>query len=164
MKHIFKKINLVVVVCCLAIAGVVGTLGYSVSSATTLREKACEGVKVASGESSCDKEKIDDVWVAARDVINWVLVATGIVCVVFIIIGGIKFATSGGDTEKVKTAKNTVLYAVIGLALALLAGFITNVVFDISDQVQNTPTSAQTLQSGIQRDPSASSIPPATTP
>jgi hypothetical protein len=41
-----------------------------------------------------------------------------------IVIGGIKFATSAGDSSGVSSAKNTILYAVIGLVVALMASGI----------------------------------------
>ncbi|MDR2524316.1 MAG: pilin [Candidatus Nomurabacteria bacterium] len=100
----------------------------------------CVGNKVANGyeyntaTADCSDPKayankgIDNVWGFATTIIGWVLIAVGIICVVFIIIGGIKYATSGGDSEKVKSAKNTLLYAIIGLAVALLAYLIVNLV------------------------------------
>jgi hypothetical protein len=57
-------------------------------------------------------------------------IAVGVVSVVYIIIGGIKFTTSGGDSNNVTSARNTVLYAVIGLVIAAMAQVI--VVFIIN--------------------------------
>jgi len=57
-------------------------------------------------------------------IMGWLTFVVGVISVVFIIIGGIRYITSGGDAEKVKKAKNTVLYACIGLAVAILAGAI----------------------------------------
>lgn len=48
-------------------------------------------------------------------------ILTGVAAVIVIIIGGFNFVTSGGDPQKVSTAKNTILYAVIGLIVAVLA-------------------------------------------
>ena len=45
----------------------------------------------------------------------------GVAAVIMIIIGGIRFIISGGDATKVATAKSTILYAVIGLAVAAMA-------------------------------------------
>lgn len=45
----------------------------------------------------------------------------GVAAVIIIMIGGIKFITSGGDPNKISSAKNTVLYAMIGLAVIVLA-------------------------------------------
>jgi hypothetical protein len=56
--------------------------------------------------------------------LSWLTWIVGGISVIFIIIGGIRYATSGGDAEKVKKAKNTVLYACIGLGVAVLSGAI----------------------------------------
>ena len=50
------------------------------------------------------------------------------VAVVMIIVGGIQYATSGGESSKVATAKNTILYSVIGLVVALSAAAIVALV------------------------------------
>jgi hypothetical protein len=62
------------------------------------------------------------------DFIGYAFTAVGAISVIFIIIGGISFATSGGSPDKVKKAKFTVLFAVIGLALAISANIITSLV------------------------------------
>lgn len=63
-----------------------------------------------------------------RNVINVLLYAAGVIAIVMIIIGGINYAISSGDNAKVASAKNTVLYAVIGLIVASLAFAIVNFV------------------------------------
>jgi hypothetical protein len=45
----------------------------------------------------------------------------GIVSVIFVIVGGIKYIFSGGDSSATSSAKNTILYALIGLVVAVLA-------------------------------------------
>ncbi len=47
-----------------------------------------------------------------------------------LIIGGIRYTISGGDSTAVTSAKNTILYAVIGIIVALLAYAIVNFVLD----------------------------------
>ncbi|MDO4508035.1 MAG: hypothetical protein Q4B65_01475 [Candidatus Saccharibacteria bacterium] len=61
-------------------------------------------------------------------IINGIIGALGIVAVVVIIIGGVNYMTSAGDAGKVKTAKNTILYGCIGLAICVLAFAIVNFV------------------------------------
>ncbi len=65
---------------------------------------------------------------AATNVVNILTIVAAAVAVLFIVIGGIKYITSSGDSSKAASGKNTILYAVIGLALAILAraivGFI----------------------------------------
>jgi hypothetical protein len=52
----------------------------------------------------------------------------GIIAVVMIIVGGIRYITSGGDSGNVTAAKNTILYAVIGLVIVALAQVIVQFV------------------------------------
>jgi hypothetical protein len=62
------------------------------------------------------------------DVIDLLLYILGIISVIMIVIGGIRYATSNGDPGSTKSAKDTVLYAVIGLIVAILAFSIVNFV------------------------------------
>lgn len=68
-------------------------------------------------------------------IINAVIGVLGLVAVVIIIIGGVNYMTSAGDAGKVKTAKNTILYGVIGLVICVLAFAIVN--FVISNVLKN---------------------------
>ena len=48
-----------------------------------------------------------------------------------IIISGFKYVTAGGDSAKVGSAKNTLIYALVGLVIAALAQFIVHFVFSV---------------------------------
>ena len=61
-------------------------------------------------------------------ILNMVIGIIGIVAVIVIIIGGIQYMTSSGDAGKVKKAKDTILYGVIGLVIVALAYAIVNFV------------------------------------
>lgn len=63
-----------------------------------------------------------------KTVINVVIGIVGVVAVVMMIVGGISFITSQGDTNKVTKARNTILYGVVGLIVAMLAFAIVNFV------------------------------------
>lgn len=56
-----------------------------------------------------------------QTVVNTLLFIIGAVSVIMLIFGGFRYVTSGGDSNAVTSAKNTILYAVIGLVVALLA-------------------------------------------
>ena len=62
------------------------------------------------------------------DIINAVIGVLGLLCVVVVIIGGVSYMTSSGDTGKVKKAKDTILYGIIGLIICALAFAIVNFV------------------------------------
>ena len=63
-------------------------------------------------------------------IINIMLYAIGVVSVVMLIIGGFRYVISGGQKESVTAAKNTILYAIIGLLVALFAYPIIKFVLD----------------------------------
>lgn len=54
------------------------------------------------------------------------LFAVGAISVIFIIIGGIQYITSSGSPDAIKKAKSTLVFAVVGLALAISASLIIN--------------------------------------
>ena len=59
---------------------------------------------------------------------NTVLYAVGIISVIMLIYGGLRYVISGGDSKKVTDAKNTIMYAIIGLIISILAYAIVNFV------------------------------------
>ncbi|MET0980221.1 MAG: pilin [Candidatus Saccharimonadales bacterium] len=63
-----------------------------------------------------------------RDVVNVMLYIIGVLSVIMIVFGGIRYVISAGDSTKVAAAKNTVLYSVVGLVVALLSYAIVNFV------------------------------------
>lgn len=91
-------------------------------SALTLQEGAeaarCDG---------CPRDLFGDTGVF-KQVTNTILYIVGIIAVIMLIIGGIRYVISGGDSKKVTDAKNTILYAIIGLVIAFLAFAIVNFV------------------------------------
>ena len=70
----------------------------------------------------------NDLLNTVGNVISTVYTWVGIIAVIMIIIGGIMYSTSAGNPKKVKTAKDTIFYALIGLIVALSAFAITNFV------------------------------------
>lgn len=63
-----------------------------------------------------------------KNVINVVSLIVGVVAVIMIIIGGLRYVTSNGDSGQVGNAKNTIMYAVIGLIVVALAHVIVRFV------------------------------------
>lgn len=59
---------------------------------------------------------------------NVLLYLVGAISVIMIIIGGIRYVISGGDSSNVSAAKNTILYAVVGIIVAILGYAIVNFV------------------------------------
>lgn len=63
-------------------------------------------------------------------VVQLLAILIGIVAVIMVIIGGFKYVMSSGNPESINSAKNTILYAIIGLVVAVLAQYI--IIFVIS--------------------------------
>lgn len=61
---------------------------------------------------------------------NTILYIVGIVSVIMLIFGGLRYIISGGDSKKVTDAKNTILYAIIGLIISILSYAIVNFVLN----------------------------------
>lgn len=81
-----------------------------------------------NADAAVCKAKGDTVGPLIQTVINILLYILGAVAVVMIVIGGIRYTTSNGDSGAITSAKNTILYAVIGLIVAILAYSIVNFV------------------------------------
>ena len=64
-------------------------------------------------------------------VINLMLFIVGVLAIFMMIYGGIRYVLSGGDNGKVKDAKNTILYAIVGLIVAILGYAIVNWVVSV---------------------------------
>jgi TRAP-type C4-dicarboxylate transport system permease small subunit len=62
------------------------------------------------------------------DILNAIIGVLGLLAVVIIILGGVQYMTSSGDAGKVKKAKDTILYGIIGLVIVALAFAIVNFV------------------------------------
>ncbi len=70
----------------------------------------------------------DDITKFITLVVNIISIIVGFVAVVMIIWGGMKYVTSGGESGKITSAKNTIMYALIGLVVVALAQFIVRFV------------------------------------
>lgn len=104
-------------------------------TADPIGQSLCSGVNAATttsgiGDNDC---KADDGNTTINNIIKQVVnifsLVVGIVAVIMIIVGGLKYITSGGDSSSVSSAKNTILYAIIGLVIVALAQFIVRFVF-----------------------------------
>src|SRR5690349_17706646 len=63
-----------------------------------------------------------------KTITNVLLFIIGAISVIMLIIGGVRYTISNGDSAAVTSAKNTILYAVIGIIVAILAYALVNFV------------------------------------
>ena len=82
------------------------------------------GINCAGADQTMTKDvSIDNVF---KLVVNILLFVIGALCVIMLIFGGIRYTTSAGNSSSVTAAKNTIMYALIGLVVAFLAFAIVN--------------------------------------
>lgn len=82
--------------------------------------EVCKGVALTGG--NCDPEPAGTgVSGIIKTVINLLSLIVGVVAVIMIVIGGLKYVISSGDSGNVTSAKNTILFALVGLVIVALA-------------------------------------------
>jgi hypothetical protein len=79
----------------------------------------------ASCASGCNKTSLNSLFGA---IANTLIFLVGAVSVIYIIIAGLKYVTANGDAKATESAKNTILFAVIGLVVAIASYAIVNFV------------------------------------
>ena len=105
----------------------------SMNFANAITSGVCSGVSQAAGSgAACGSGGSTNVDLStiAKKVINILSIIVGIVAVIMIIYGGFKYITSGGDTGNVSGAKNTLIFAIVGLIIVALAQFIVHFVLN----------------------------------
>ncbi len=125
-----KKLILSIVAALLTIVGLSGIATMSPAYAYRCPDGSESGDGTISGcfEGVDIAENNSDLNAILGTVINVIIGIVGFIAVVMMILGGISFITSQGDAAKVTKAKNTILYGVVGLIVAMLAFAIVNFV------------------------------------
>lgn len=90
------------------------------------------GSDLKTGTSGCDTSTQSglDLPKVMTTIINIFSVIVGFVAVIMIIIGGVRYITSGGDSGNISAAKNTIIYAIIGLIIVALAQVLVHFVLN----------------------------------
>lgn len=111
----------------MAVMTVLGLGGVAMLSPVYAAQDGAKKGTEYMGEAGA-KDQETDVMSIVTVGINVVLGLIALAAVIMIIIGGLNYTTSQGEATKVKKAKDTILYGVIGLVIALLAFAIVNFV------------------------------------
>ena len=144
---ITRRMNMKLKVTQLVVSGMIAMFGavgmssmasapvYAVDCDATPNAPACQvraGKKAAgaNNDTSCGPNGDQQCTLGDRvaQVVNILLFIIGTISVIMIILGGIRYTISNGDSSQITAAKNTIMYAVIGLVVALLAYAIVNFV------------------------------------
>lgn len=95
---------------------------------TTTQQGICTGVNAATDTGNCGGNGGLQLGDIAQRIVNILSIIVGIVAVIMIIFGGFRYITSGGDSGNVSSAKNTLIYAIVGLIIVALAQVIVHFV------------------------------------
>lgn len=84
-----------------------------------------------------DPSGLNDIWIIGANILDMLLFIASVATVFFIIYGGIKFITSQGSPDKIAQAKQTLIYAAVGLVTSIVARvivqFVAQQLFGTSD-------------------------------
>jgi hypothetical protein len=112
---------------------------------STTGNNVAQGVNEATTGSSsagnlCSSTGVSNsnVGTAAREIVTLFSIIVGVVSIIMIIYGGFRYITSGGDSGRVGNAKNTLIYAVVGLVIVALAQLIVHFVLNQASNVASS--------------------------
>jgi len=112
------------------------------------KDQACQGVALTDTPTACDASSSGKVNDLLKIAINGFSLVVGVIAVIMIIVGGVKYITSSGDSSNTTSAKNTILYAIIGLVVVALAQVIVRFVLNRTSSLPACPAGATTLADG----------------
>jgi hypothetical protein len=113
-----------------------GGLAYAdcPSDPASAKGQALNGIGVSG--SDCDDSGVSNIIKTAVGILS---IIAGIVAVIMVIISGFRYMTSAGDSGKIASAKNTLIYALVGLAIAALAQFLVHFVITQATSADSGP-------------------------
>jgi hypothetical protein len=132
-KMLTTKAVLLIALACATLSVISPTDIFALNDANSSSMSSIIDVIKGSADKMKDGSQVDDTKTfpdVAKNIINVLLFAVSLLSIAFIIYGGIKYNISAGDAAKITTAKNTIMYAIIGLIVSLVAYAIIFFVVD----------------------------------
>jgi hypothetical protein len=144
--HMIQKIkNMLIAVAALFTLGapmLLPVTAHAAYSSGNLQNSICQGSNInvnagsGTGTAACaPKGGTDSLNALLTKVVNIISGIVGVIAVIMIIFGGFKYITSGGDSNNVSGAKNTIIYAIIGLVIVALAQIIVHFVLNQASSI-----------------------------
>ena len=121
-----KRVKNTLLAAMVAMFGVVAVAPAGAVLAYNPLDTACTG-----SQSAVCKNKNEKIEPVIKTITNTLLYAVGILSVIMIIVAGIMYTISGGDSGKVARAKNMLTYSIVGLLVAFIAFALVNWVFNL---------------------------------
>lgn len=120
------------------VAVVFGMMAFLAAPASAQNQKlVCEqlGQRYDSANDTClppegEQPAEDTVTDLISTVLNLLSMVVGVISVIMVVVGGIKYVLSGGDSNQTASAKNTIIFALVGLVIAAMSQVIVIFVLD----------------------------------
>ncbi len=132
MKKILLSICLLLGLCA-PLLQPYGVFAATDSRGNAINDQLCKSSAAAAQSPACKKTSTNPVSEIIVKAARLLSVIAGVAAVILIIIAGIKFSTSSGDATKAASARNTIIYAVIGLVIVAIA---QSIVIFITKQIK----------------------------
>lgn len=98
------------------------------------KDEACRGANLSGSNSNCNTNAASDrISSTLQKIINILTIIVGIAAVISIIINGLRFITANGDANSITSARNGVIYSLIGLVIVALAQVIVRFIIQQVD-------------------------------
>lgn len=92
------------------------------------KDQLCQGSGGSGGANCTHAGESNDLSTIIKNIVNILLFLVGAVAVIMIVISGFRYTTANGDQSSVKAAKDTLLYAIVGVIVAIASYAIVNFV------------------------------------
>lgn len=124
----------------------VGTILFGgVSSAQNATDAVCSGLGATVGGSGCsDPPGSSTIDGTVENVVNILSLVVAAISVIMVVIGGMKYVTSQGESGAISGAKNTIIYALVGLIIVALSQILVQFVLARTVDEGTTPTTNST--------------------
>jgi hypothetical protein len=131
MKKTLKKISVLLGLSVLCAGFLV--VGSIPSAHAQTRDDVCEGVQIATG-AGCDATATQQADTAVNrtvaTAVNLFSFVVGVAAVIMVMLGGFRYITAGGDSGKISSAQQTIIYALVGLVVVALAQILVRFVLN----------------------------------
>ena len=128
MKNLIKKISAAVLVVAISVTGVSTIVSSNASATQTKKPEYNLSTGMSAAKTNDQEDTLFGEGGVFTTIVDILLFLIGFLSVIMLIYGGIQYTLSSGDSGKVTNAKNTILYAVVGLIVAILSYAIVNFV------------------------------------
>lgn len=124
-----KRLTLITIAFSVLLAGLL-VIAAPENTYAAAKQDVCESVGGTwdTATATCDEQGGVTLNGVVTAVVNILSAIVGITAVIMMIVGGLKYVTSAGDSNKTASAKNTIVYAVVGIIIAVLAQIIVRFV------------------------------------